>query len=154
MPEKYRRALPWIGVAVVIVIVAVWLVVWYGNRANAPQGGAASPTPVYAQKGQIIAGFPQELILDSAAQVTNSYTINYSASLNLYTAAWNSSTSMSSLYASYKSYLSANGWTIVNKSEDNSALRAVAATNGTHDMSVVITPRGKGSQVTIAYSTK
>jgi hypothetical protein len=107
---------------------------------------------VHATAGQLIPGFPRQLVLDSAATVSNSYSINYSASTNQYTAEWVLSSSLASLYVEYQSYAKANGWTISNHA-DLPTLKGIYATNAssTAAMNVIITPQGKGSTVTVSY---
>lgn len=150
---------------VLAVLVVAFLAAYAVLRSQPPQGGgqnqAARPAPVpsgpppsYAPKGQLVPGFPKELILDAAAQVSNSYSINYSASLNQYTAQWNSSSSMAALYAGYKAYLPKNGWQIVNQNTGNVSWRGIYATNGTHDVNVAIVQQGKGSRATVSYVQK
>jgi hypothetical protein len=110
---------------------------------------------VHAPTGQLITGFPKELILDDASQMNNSYSINYSSSTNQYTAEWVSSSSLASLYAKYQAYAPANGWTVMNHA-NLPTLKGVYATNASTSvaMNVIITPQGKGSKVTITYVTK
>jgi hypothetical protein len=87
---------------------------------HAQAGVCSTPgVPVYAQSGQIVDGFPTQLILDKSAQIIGSYSICYSASSIQYTVAWNSSSSISTLDSAYKQYLSANGWPITNEITQN-----------------------------------
>jgi hypothetical protein len=154
MQDKSRRILFWLIVVVAVALLTFGLfnahpVAGPGQSGIAP--AASGPTPSYAPKGQLVSGFPQELILDSAAQVSNSYSIHYSAALDLYAAEWNSSSSMASLYASYQDYFSKNHWTITNKAASNAALRGIYATNGLYDVNVTIVARGGGSHVLEGY---
>lgn len=143
----------WIcGVIVVIALVAgaAWYI--YGVMGKPTTG----PLAVHAPVGQLIPGFPPELILDSAAQPDNSYSINYSSSTNQYTAEWNSSSSLASLYAEYQNYAKANGWTVTNQA-DGPTFKGIYATNASSSaaVNVVITSRTDGSsEVTVSYIMK
>lgn len=146
-------------IAAAAILVVIFILAFVARNSGVPPTGQQpkSPTgvsPTYAPKGKLVAGFPKELILDNAARVSNSYSINYSASLNQYTAEWNSSSSMVTLYASYKEYLSKHGWRIVNQNTRNASWRGVYATNGTHDANVAIVSKGSGAQVIISYVAK
>lgn len=138
-------------VAAVAVIVAIVFYARSGPRSAAP---SSVGVPVYAPQGELTPGFPKQLVLDSAAAVTNSYSIDYSSTTNQYTAAWDSSSSMSSLYYTYKAYLPANGWAIVNDTTKYPASRGLYAQNASSDVSVAIIAQTTGSQVFVSYLTK
>jgi N-acetylneuraminic acid mutarotase len=112
------------------------------------KGGVA----VYAPSGQIIYGFPTQLILDSTAAITNSYSIASSSTVVQYTVEWNSSNSMTSLYNTYKQYLTANGWTITNVTTQSTAV-SLSAGNTSSSLNIVINARGNGAQVLLSYTT-
>ncbi len=140
------KIVAWVAVVVVVVAAVVWYIVSPGTPAAKPAVPAT-----YAPQGQLIPNFPQQLVLGTGTAVTNSYVINYSSSTNQYTAQWDSSSSMATLYAMYKQYLPKNGWTLTNDVANIPTLRAVAAEEGTASMSVVITTAGQGSQVVLTY---
>jgi len=143
------------------VVVLALIIISYGYYTSLPgpvtTGGQTAgqnppgPAPTYAPQGQVVAGFPQKLILDPGATVSNSYSLSYSANNNQYTAVWNSSSSMASLYSTYKNYFQNNGWTITNDFVSIPTVRGIAGKSGTNVASVVITAQNKGSQVTISY---
>ena len=138
----------WVGGAVVVIVVVVGIV-WRFYGAKAP----TSLVAVHAPAGQLVPGFPQGLVaVDNATQMRDSYSISYSTSTNQYTAEWNSSSSVGSLYTKYLDYEKTNGWTITNQA-DYPTLKAVYATNaaGTETVSINISSRGNGSKVAISY---
>ena len=110
-------------------------------------------TPIYAPPGQIIAGFPPQLILDSAPAVTQSYEIDYAPNNMLFAVIWNSSNSATNLYNAYKQYLVATGWTITN-TVATSNFFGVGAQNNSAVVTITIVPEGMGSQVSIGYVPK
>ena len=142
--QKKNQAWIWVG-AVIVVVIVVFALVWKPGSAT-PEG----PAPMRAPAGQIVAGFPQQLVLDSSAQVNNSYSLNY-ASTTQYTTQVNSSSSVSASFASYQSYFNANGWTILNLSQSSPTVQGLYATNATAAATVTIVTEGSGSQVTITY---
>lgn len=157
----------WVGVAVV-VIAAVWGGVYWFMHRSGPQ--AAAPVPVHAPEGQVVDGFPQNLILGSSAPsssasstsgapgilagITNSYSINYSSSTNQYTAEWVSASSTAALYAEYTDYVTKNGWTITNHM-DSPSLEAIYAVDASSSLNITITPQSSGShggsKVSVTY---
>lgn len=143
-----KRTWAWVGVVVVVVIVIVWAV--WASMPKTPSG----PQPVFAPQGQLVPQFPKSLILDNSAAVNGSYSINYSTSTDQYTAEFNSSSSMASLYSEYTQYLSANGWMITNSSTMYSTSRGLYASNASSDVAVGIVSQTGGSQVTITYLVK
>lgn len=147
----------WIVVAAAVLAA----IIWYAASRNtaqppvAPEQATQTPGSVtYAPTGQLAPGFPRDLILDSHAAVSGSYSINYSSTTNQYTASWTSSSSMLSLYGAYKQYFSAKGWTITNDDTQYPNLRVLYATNGSSTASADIVKAGSGSQATVTYVEK
>lgn len=140
----------WVGVVVVVALVAAWIV-W---RPASKQAGPSAPVPIYAPQGQLVPQFPKALILDSTAAISGSYSIGYSSSTNQYTAEYDSSSTVTSLFAQYKTYLPANGWTITGTLTSHPTFDVIAASQGNDQLQVVISTAGKGSQATITYVAK
>ncbi len=149
--QDNKRVWVWVGVVVVLFAIVAFLVWPPNNNANQT---ATGPTPVYAAKGQVIAGFPQEILLHAPGAITNSYSIAYASSTNLYTVQLNSSSSMQFVYNLYLQYFLSKSWTITNNVTNQVASRGLYVTTSTADASVSIVQQGTGSQVTISYSTK
>ena len=142
-----KKIWAWVGVAIVVIIVVVAFV-WR------PAKKSAAPVPVFAPQGQLTPNFPTDLILDPQAQIGSSYSINYDAKTNLYTAQWNSSSSLVLLYNEYETYLGSHAFTVTSASGATSAskLAAVYAMSIHANVNVTIAAQGKGSQVTISYA--
>ena len=140
--------------AAVVILAGILIYAQWGSLPRPGQPAAPMGVPTYAPQGQVVAGFPKQLILDPAAAVSNSYSINYTATTNQYTAQWNSSSAMNDLYVSYKQYLTANGWTITSDNAKYSGSRGLYARNASSDVSVVVIAQGNGSQVTVTYLAK
>ena len=169
-----RKALwVWVGIAVV-AIAAVWGGVSWMLRSSAPK--PAMIAPVHAPAGQVVAGFPQGLILGASAStspasagsasgssggspgilagITNSYSIHYSSSTNQYTAEWVSPSSTAALYAAYTAYVTKSGWTIT-KQADYPTLKEIFATQASASFGIIITPQAPsgnaGAKVIATY---
>lgn len=164
----------WIGVAAAVVVIAAVAIWFFYGRQKAYLG----PAPVHAPEGQVVDGFPRQLILGTPtsttttsavasssmevffAGITNSYSINYSTSTNQYTAEWLSSSTPATLYKQYQSYIEKNGWTITNHN-DLATFKSIYATNASSGVNIVLVPQSKtststnkGSKVTVTYIGK
>lgn len=149
--QDNRQGNVWVWVGIAVVVIAIILAfVWRSGAKVPPQPG----TPVYAPQGQVTAGFPQNLVLDGAAKISNSYSINYSSSTNQYTAAWSSSNSLADETLEYQRYLQTNGWRVALNPVKESTVQALSASNSAATLLVNIVAQGKGSQVTVTYVTK
>ena len=99
---------------------------WLAELPAAPKGGLTFPTQAQtdAAKATVAANW--------AAAISGSYSINYSSSTNQYTAQYDSSNTLVSLYNSYKTYFGTNGWMVTNSSSIKSASKIgvlIAATS-------------------------
>jgi hypothetical protein len=139
----------WIWVGVVVVLIVIGYFIWV---AVAPKNSGAAP--VYAAKGTLIAGFPPSLVLDNSAQIGNSYSIASATSTNQYTAEWSSTIPMAALFNTYVHYFSANGWTIMNKEDDQATFRGIYAQTASSSANVTITAAGQGSTASVSYEGK
>lgn len=151
--QDTKRIWVWIGVAVIVIGVIVF-VIWRPTAKAPVVAVHTNPPPVYAPQGQLTPQFPKELILDGMTNVTSSYSIGYSSTTNQYTAVFNASTSMAVLFSAYTNYFNSNGWNITNLATQNPSLRGLYAENATSGVAVTIIPEGKGAQVTISLATK
>jgi hypothetical protein len=143
--NKRMAAVVGVVIVVVIIVVAIWLAM---SRPSAPR-------VTFAPQGQLIAGFPKDLLLDNAAIVGNSYTIDYTANLNQYTANWTSpSSTLDGLYNQYLNYFTKNGWTITN-STNTAVFSGLYAVTSTADANVTMDDLGSGGlKVTVSYVKK
>ena len=146
----------------VIVVLAVVISIIVGVVFNLyplptfekPTKESVQSQPNYASPGQLVSGFPAELVLDSNAAVKESYSIDYGKNTNQYTASFNSNESMESLYSSYKKYLEDNGWSITNEITKYPTSRGLYAVKGLADASVAIIDKSDARQVTVSYLQK
>lgn len=160
MDGPRKKVWAWIGFFIVLVALAAVAIgaAWHPS-STAPEEPVNYPNPapsapIYAPAGALVSGFAQGLVLDNAPSFTQSYAVRYSATSTQYTATWNSSSSMNTLFAAYQKYFSANGWSVAGESASASNLRNIDAANGTEYANVTISAQGKGSQVTVSYLQK
>jgi hypothetical protein len=146
--SAWTRSIVILAIVIIIIIVASVLI-WKFAPKNPAVG-----VPVYAEKGQLTPQFPKDLILDKDAAINGSYAINYSPTINQYTAEYDSSSTVKALYAEYQSYLPKNGWTIVGSLTTRPTFDALSATKGNNQLQVVISTKDKGSHVTITVVVK
>lgn len=144
----------WVGIAVVVIGVVLYFV-WKPQPVPAPGTGTtpvgqSGSSQTFAPQGQVVAGFPQSLLLDSGAQVTQSYSIPVDSNTAQYTAEWNSSNSMASLFAQYENYLKANGWTVSN-ADQSAVADTLYATKGSTVVNASFIAQGQGSQAIVSY---
>ncbi len=146
MGIAYKKRVAIISAVVIIVVLAlIWWLVW--GEYNAPRAA-------FAPSGQLVSGFPKELILDQTALISKSYTIGYAYNLNQYTASWTSSSSLDGLYDQYIGYFASHGWTVTNSSTNIAAFRGIYAVTSTADTNVVMTSGQQGLKVTVSYVKK
>jgi hypothetical protein len=146
-----KTVILWSAVAVAIICCSAG-VIW--NITKGSKKVVVAPTPVFAPQGQLVPQFPTNLILDSNAAISGSYAINYSSITNQYTAEYDSSSTMPTLYNDYQSYLPKNGWNVTGSLTTHPTFDAIAASQGHNQLQVVISPYNKESQVTITYATE
>ena len=150
--NKQNKGFLWTWVIVAVVVILAILGIWYyaAHRSHGA-GTAGKGTPVFAVQGQVTQGFPKELILDPNALITGSYSVAFATSSNQYTAEWSSSSSMASIFTSYKDYFAANHWIVSNSSTVLSGLNAISAASSTGTAGVMIAAEKEGAKVTISY---
>jgi hypothetical protein len=146
--QDTKRIWVWVGVVVVVIGVVIF-VVW---KPSGTPATSANPAPVYATQGQLVPQFPKALIIDSNAVVTNSYSIAYTSSTNEYSAEFNSSSSMPTLYNNYLAYLPQNGWTVISATASHPQFRIISAKQGATSAQVIINASGTGSNVSMSYN--
>jgi hypothetical protein len=142
-----KRIWIWTGVVIVLLLILVLLGAFSGkNNQPVTQG-----VPTYAPQGQLVTGFPQELVLDPTAQLGGSYGINYSTSTNQYTAMWTSSKSLDDLYSAYKTYFQNNGWTISNEMTAYAGTKGLHAAKGTASAGLSVVDNGASRKISVTY---
>ena len=77
--KSMKKKTKFVAVSVAMLIV-IGVLAWWGFASQKIQREVAKPT--FAPIGQLAPGFPKDLILDSLAQISGSYAINYSPTLN------------------------------------------------------------------------
>ena len=150
--KDHKNIWAWVGVAIVVIAAVVWAAVAVMQKQPGQQ--ATGPTPVYAPQGQLTPNFPADLIIDSSTAISQSYSINYSSSTNLYTAIYDSSSSMKMMFQDYMGYFASSTVWKVARVYVEPTYDSIAVTNGNGQAQVVISTQGTGSHVAIGYGSK
>ncbi len=106
--DKNAQLMRFLAIIVLIVLLA-GLTYWY-NQANKPK--VFPRTDAFA--GQVIEGFPKDLIFD-AKEITESYSIDYGSSAKQYVAEYTSKDQVIIAYLKADKYLRGNNYVIVNQ---------------------------------------
>ena len=124
-------------------------------KQNPNPNVAKGPQPTFALKGETVESFPKELILDTKAQLEQSYKIDYTSQLQS-TATFNSSQSMKALFDSYKAYLKTHDWKVTNEITSNPGSLGLYAVSvkANAEVSAVFIAKGKQTQVSVSYLKK
>ncbi len=142
---------------ILLIIVGVVAAVARKNNGAASNQTAQSKQQAAENKtdapaGQLVSGFPPELILNKDAQTNQSYTISYSLQ-NQYSAEIKTNDTVAQTYQAYLDYFSKNGYQVVNKSSQNNLASIYAQKNG-NAVNVVasnFTFNGKQTDVEVTY---
>ncbi|OGY98991.1 MAG: hypothetical protein A2945_04065 [Candidatus Liptonbacteria bacterium RIFCSPLOWO2_01_FULL_52_25] len=140
--------------AIVVVSVIVAILGQRKGSEDAAQRPVYPPTqitPTYAAKGEVVAGFPKELILDERASVAASYALHYEEKLNQYSTEFHSDRSMEELYDVYLAYFEGDGWTLVNAITKYPGSRGLYAKKSAADASVTILATDHSARVMVSY---
>ena len=138
---------PWFWVSAVVILAAACLLTYAWLHPEMVAG-----VPSYAPQGQVVAGFPDILLLDSSARVTESYSIMYSSSTKQYTVQWESPAPPMSIAAGYALYFSSHGWNILTEaSSSDGSLDGIYAVTSSSAVNFTATASGTGSAVVLSY---
>ncbi|GAC1413561.1 MAG: hypothetical protein NVSMB66_5710 [Candidatus Doudnabacteria bacterium] len=105
-----------------------------------------------APQGQVVSGFPKELILDPKATTNQSYTVDYSKQ-NQYTVTLKSDMTPKAIFTAYSDYFKQNGYTVKNVNNALTTLTSIYAVKNNVEVNVVanVMPGQKNTDVTITY---
>ena len=154
--SKSAKIILIVVLVLILAVVTGWRLGYLTWKPSAPPQTQEPPLgqPVYAPQGQLTAGFPPELILDPQAALAQSYRVKYQENLNQYTATFNSNQSMLSMFSRYKTYLKNNGWFITNEITQYATSRGLYAQKRSLEVSITITKKDSGSEVSVTYILK
>ncbi len=90
-----------------------------------------------APKGELISGFPSDLVMENSPSIQSSYSVQYDANTKQYTATYELTKPIPEVYNSYLDYLGKNKYRIVNKNS-TAAVSNIYATSDLADINVVL----------------
>jgi len=147
-----------ISLAIALLVISLGLIYFVSKKVPAPkninQTAAVLGRTTAAEPGQIISGFPKDLIMASSFKTEQSYNIDY-GSLNQYTVNFSSSSGVGTEYANYLNYFKQHAYSIINKQlSSRGTSAAIYASNATSDIGVQISAAAPGTSVIINYLKK
>lgn len=155
MPEHHgRTGVLWSIIIIILIILgALWFLgkgttdnVWYDDDGN---------MITQAPAGQLIDGFPAELLLEQDATIDVSYVIDYSGrGQKMPVARYTSSMQYNETTDGYRRLLIAGGWVVLKDgSIDEVPVTNFSATRGEEEVNITLTLQPDGKPVVeIAYS--
>ncbi|MBU6447245.1 hypothetical protein KGQ24_00160 [Patescibacteria group bacterium] len=99
------------------------------NNQLTQEQQAAAQNKTEAPAGQVVSGFPTELILNKDAQTNQSYAISYPLQ-NQYSAEVKTNDTVASTYQAYLNYFSKNGYQVINKNSQANIASIYALKSG------------------------
>jgi hypothetical protein len=100
---------------VVLIVLLAGLTYWY-QQANKPKVFPRTD----AAEGQIISGFPEELLMGAKSpKIVQSYLVDYGSKANQYSTQFTIKADLLLTYLKYKVYLQQNGYYLSNDNVDN-----------------------------------
>ena len=137
--------------AVVILAIVAWLYVMYADKQ-----GAGNENRVDAPRGQVVAGFPKELLLDEDAAIEASYALEYKDDgSELPVAQYVSKLPMPQIVTMYSNYLLAADWSVSRFGDpDEYPSTYFNAAKDTAEVTIIITEGDEGTIVRVAYLSR
>lgn len=123
------------------------------NQVNLPQAGQRVDAP----KGQVIEGFPTDLILNSFGKPTESYMVPYGSTNKQYSVAFQTKTKVIDEYSQYLALLYKDGYSFVNKHMDSNSANIYATSqskNADVNFTIIHTPGQTLNNVSLIYLKK
>lgn len=153
--EKHR---PWKTITIIVIAVAVIavLTMMLQKTTTGPDGYDEAGNPVYrAQEGELIAGFPKELLLEQDGVILDSARIDYTAQgISLPSARYLSRQSYSQNIDGYRRLLLEQGWVVQKDAfyEEMPLTSFYATRNETETVNIILTPSNDGIMVSVTYA--
>jgi hypothetical protein len=147
-PVVSKRALIAICGAIVLGLLLVTFGFFFRSRqAATPIGNGAAMTS--AAKGTIVAGFPQDVILEKSAAVAASYRLDYAGGRSQPVVVYLSARSVGENLLAFREYFIVNGWDLLQPGDLRVAPVVVAAEKGGEQATITIQALGPaGARVT------
>ncbi|MBP9771565.1 MAG: hypothetical protein KBD16_01430 [Candidatus Pacebacteria bacterium] len=144
-------------VGLVILLLILLALLWLSDGGMQQTGGpreiAPGQTLTEAAEGQVVGGFPTELLLEPEATTDSSYSIAYTdGNISQPVVSYRSAKTLGENVASYKTYLEGNGWNITHQADENVApVTFFYAYKANAEVNITFASDVSGVMVTIAY---
>lgn len=143
-----------IVVVIALIVVGVYFYQNYtGGKAEIVETLDTGDILTKASGKELVRSFPEELILDKNAIVSESYSINYvNDDINMPVASFESKFSYPEAVAKYGEYIQANGWQVVHAADSAENVTFWYGKRDTEDLNVTFENREGKTFISIAYS--
>ena len=155
-PKQEHHGMPgWIAIIVILALLAggYWFWQQSGGAGGSTEEIAPGQTLTKAPRGRVIAGFPQEFLLEDGVAIAESASINYADSgTDLFSVSYLSKKSFEENIAAFRSYLEQNGWDITQMANpENEPVTNFYAYKGQAEVNITLALTDEGVAMTIAY---
>jgi hypothetical protein len=145
----------WVVVVILIVVLAAAGVgYWYYQKMEMGREIAPGAHLTEVPQGQVVADFPQDLILEKDVPVTQSYRIDYAdGNVKQPTASYVSRKSLQDNISAFRLYLTGNGWNLLQAGNSTENPTSIYAVKDTAQVNILLTSIDSGTtQVDLAYA--
>jgi len=140
----------WPLLAAILVVAAGAVYFWKFYKKYVPTEQLYTITR--APKGEIVTGFPQDLLVEKNPVVEDSYSLAYSAgNLNQPVVTYVSNWPMVQNVAQFGAYLRNNGWTITHEADPFAKNTFYYASKDNNDANITLSTEAEKVRVTISY---
>lgn len=109
-------------------------------------------TMTQAPKGEVVAGFPSDLIVEKGVVIQNSYSLTYAgAGLNQPVVTYISNWPMVQNVVQFGAYLRTNKWTVTHEADPLSKITFYYANKDNNDVNITLAEEAGKVKVTISY---
>lgn len=144
---------------IVIIVILLLLAFWFSGMSSpdAMTGDSREIAPgqilTDAPQGDVVAGFPKELLLEEGVATDQSYSITYTdGNMSQPVVTYRSAKALDENVDAYKSYLLLNGWSITHMaSAQELPTTFFYAYKDSAEVNVTFASQEEGIMVTIAY---
>jgi hypothetical protein len=133
--ESSRATLIKMGIILVVLVAIVGGYLLFRSKQ--------SYTTIQAPSGEVVAGFPKELIVEKGVTIQDSYSLAYAAGLNQPVVTYVSNWPMIQNVAQFGAYLRNNGWTITHEADPLAKNTFYYATKDNSDVNITLADSGR-----------
>lgn len=123
-----------------VLVILLAVVVIAGIAAGLYLKKTKGPSKEVAQNGEIVKGFPKDMVLDSKGSANESYAVAYANNAQQYTVQFKSDKSVAQVYNDYIKFLDAKGYQFLNRNQ-NLTIGNIYAQNKNNELVTMVISR-------------